>query len=145
MSWTTDVVNALGARLAAAGVGTWAEDGAYAASDDRPIFVGNMPATPDRVIVITPYEVSSSATSSDRVQGFQIRARGGKDPRDVTATADDIRHELHNLRDFDLGPGRFALMWRQSHTTLGRDSSGRWETSSNFYGHTAQASAHTED
>lgn len=145
MSWTTDVVNALAADLATQGLGTWRPTGGYTAGDVRPIFIGTMPATPDRVIVITPYTVTEDAAGSTKVQGFQIRARGTGDLRDVTDTTDDLRDALHARRDVQLGPATFALLWRQSTTVMGRDANSRWETSSNFYGHTAQASAHTED
>jgi hypothetical protein len=145
VSWTTDVVNAFCAWLAEDGVGTWRQDGAYQASDARPIFVGTMPAAPDRVIVVTPYRVSEDATGSTVVQGFQVRCRGTRDMRDVEDTADDVRMAVHGAHDVPLGPAEFTLVWRQSHTTIGQDANGRWETSSNFYGHTAQASQHTED
>lgn len=144
MSWTTDVVNAFCALLAEEGVGSWQPDGAYPASAQRPIFVGTMPTTPDRLIVVTPYTVSEEAGST-KVQGFQVRCRGTRDMRDVEDTADDVRMAVHGLRDVQLGPAEFALLWRQSHATLGQDANGRWEASSNFYGHTAQASQHTED
>ena len=144
MSWTTEVVEALAQRIAAADLGTWRPTGAYTAGETG-IFVKAMPASPGRVIVISPYTVTESAHLSDKVQGFQLRCRGGPDPRDVDNLTDDLRELLHGARDFQLGPAHVAHMWRQSQASLGVDGSGRWQTSSNYYAQTAQPTAHAAD
>lgn len=142
-SWTTEVTEALAQLLAAETDAVWNPTGVYAAAD-LGIFVQAVPATPDRCITITPYTVTEAAASDDVVQGFQIRCRGGKDPRDVTTVAETVRDVLHGRRTVTLGPAVVPLIWRQSHTSLGVDGNGRWQTSSNFYAPASHPSAHTD-
>lgn len=143
-SWTSEVCAALGEHLAAAGVGTWRPDGVYTAAETG-IFVQAMPASPDRAVVVSPYPVAGTAHLSDVTLGLQVRCRGGKDPRDVQSLADEVYDALHGARGLVLGPARVALLWRQSHLSVGVDGNGRWATSSNFYAQTAHHSQHVTD
>jgi hypothetical protein len=145
VAWTTDVLTGLAEHLAAAGHGTWRSIGAYTAGETG-IVIESVPATPDRVIVLTPYPVEESARLDDVLLGVQVRCRAaGRDPRAVTDLDDEIRDTLHGARDLQLGPAPVALVWRASRARLGPDANGRYETTSNYYLRTARGSAHLTD
>ncbi|GMA22285.1 hypothetical protein GCM10025864_44500 [Luteimicrobium album] len=146
MGWTTDLLEGVAQMLADAGVGVWRPDGpAYTASEVG-IVVGRMPASPDQVLAITSYPVTSSALS-DTVIGVQVRARGprGADPRPVNDLTDAVYEHLHGVEQLTFGGVYVAHAWRASLALLGADDAGREETSSNFYVTTAHASVYVTD
>lgn len=75
---------------------------------------------------------------SEVVAVLQVRAKGTADPRTTFRLAEIARDAFHLQDRYTLGPARVARSWRQSHGTIGLDSRGRVETSSNFYMHTAR-------
>jgi len=123
--------------LVAAGVGAYRAAGGYTSSDTGPIFYSRMPATPDRVIVITTYPVGLPYLT-----GVQVRCRGAAGST-VSAEdlADAVRPVLHGREDL---PGIEAITY-QSGARMGFDAQGRDEVSLNFHAMTddpASAVAH---
>lgn len=134
MAFTDDLLTGVAAYLAAGGVGTWRPSGVYLLTDVRPIIITAVPASPDEVIVLTPYTVSDDYSLSDSVQGVQVRTRGTRDPRTVQAVDDDVFGRLHGAHGVTLPGGlRLVACERQSGTPLGVDGNGRHERSSNYY------------
>lgn len=143
MGFSDDLLSGVAAHLAAGGIGTWKPSGAYLPTDLNPIFVTAVPATPDRVIVLTPYTVSDDASMSDSVQGMQVRLRGTKDPRTVQDIDDRIFDRLHGAHGVTLPGGmRLVMCERRSGTPLGTDGNGRHERTSNYHLTVHRPSAH---
>ena len=133
--FSTDLLTGLAAHLAAGGIGaTWNTSGAYTVLQTG-IVLGNVPQSPDRVIVLTAYGVEDSPNLSDSVLGVQIRCRwSGQDPRPVDDLSDAIFNLLHGRTALTLSTGVTVVQClRNSATTLGQDENGRWSNSSNYY------------
>lgn len=133
MAFSDDLLAGVAAYLMAGGVGTWKPTGAYLSTDADPIFITAVPATPDRLIVLTPYTISDEVSLSDSVQGLQVRVRGTKDPRVAQDIDDRIFDRLHGAYGVNLAGGlRLVMCERRSGTPLGSDGNGRHERTSNF-------------
>lgn len=132
--------------LAAGGPFTWQASGAYADNAVLPIFLRNMPDTPDRCVVLGSYVVQENAGDDSILMGVQVRCRGArKAPTDHDAIADLVRGRLHGQQWPALGVLTTNLIWRQSHGQLGTDTNTRSECSSNYYGWFAQPSSALPD
>lgn len=129
--------------LAAAGVGLWSPDEIYPATPTRPAIIDSaMPAAPDAVITLTVYPVSSGAGDEDDVVGLQVRSRAaGARPDSVRAIDRDVFEVLHNRRG-SIGAVPVTRCLAQSSSTLGQDSSKRWEWSTNYYVTLPRATPH---
>lgn len=106
------IAGGLAAFLAAAGVVQWDDfdEDPYDPLDppEWPTFLGpEMPATPDRCVVLTP--TTRSYVRADVMQGVQIRVRGSVDG--VSAEVLDKLQEIHDV----IYPNGFPL----SNATLG--------------------------
>lgn len=142
--WTSQLLTGLAEHLAAAGVGTWRANGAYAASEIG-ITIRAIPQAPDLIITLAPYVVASPPGLADITQGVQVRCRGTADPRVAEDLADAVFDELDSAAGLTLGGIAVVQMWRQSYTSLGADTAGRWETSSNYYVQAMRPTAHRTD
>lgn len=139
--WTTNLLTGLAEHLDAAAIGTWRPTGTYTAGETA-IVIRGIPPAPDRLITLAPYPVGSPAGRSTITHGIQIRMRASADPRDV----DDLADAVFDLLD-SAGPLRFGgvvvnQLYRQSYTSLGQDSTGRWERSENYYVDAERPTAH---
>lgn len=146
MGYTNDLLTGLAQHLAGLGLGlTYNPSGVYTAGQVG-IVVGPLPASPDRVVALTPYQVRAGALS-DVTQGVQVRIRGAaRAPvNPVNDLADDLYDALHGATDLTLGTIHVAQIIRASHALLGPDTNGRQETTSNYYLETAHPSAHVTD
>ncbi len=125
MSTSAQIRTAVKDALVAGSVGTYRPSGGYTDSDTGPIFYSRMPASPDRVIVITIYPVALPYTT-----GVQVRCRGAK-ASTVSAEdlADAVRAVLHGREDL---PGIEAIVY-QSGARMGFDAQDRDEVALNFY------------
>lgn len=131
MSFTGDLMAGLAGFLAAQGVGTWRATGAYVAPE-VPIVLDVVPATPDQVIVLTPYSATDSPEMSDSELSLQIRVRGTKDPRTAYDLDDRAFEAMQNLPRTVLGGITVVGAWRTSGGYLGVDGNARHERSSNY-------------
>lgn len=136
------IVEAAG-LLSAEGVGLWNPDGVYPPNPDRPVIIDSvMPASPDSVIVLTVYPVSSGAGDEDDVVGLQVRTRAsGARPDTVRAIDRAIFEVLHN-RQGSIGAVPVTRCLAQSSASLGQDDSKRWEWSTNYYVTLPRATPH---
>ena len=137
MSTSAQLRTAVKDALVAAGVGAYRSGGGYTTSDSGPIFYSRMPATPDRVIVITTYPVGLPYLT-----GVQVRCRGAAGSTvPAKDLADAVRPVLHGREDL---PGIEAIVY-QSGARMGFDAQDRDEVSLNFHALTddpASAVAH---
>lgn len=127
------VVHGFAAWIAAGTIASWDNDGAgpfYTTSTVYPIFVGpDMPATPDRCIVLNPTIVTQRMARID--QGLQVRVRGT-----ARAPAADVRDMAQQIQDLaypngfpavgvDFGViGRVAVL-SSARGPIDRDEAGR--------------------
>jgi hypothetical protein len=143
MSFTGDVLKGLAQYLEDGGVGTYEPTGAYPVSADAPIFLGDMPGTPDRVIVLSAYVIDDDPSLPDSAVGVQARTRGAAgSPGSVDDLDDAVFDRLHGARGITAGTVRITQILRRSGTPLGRDGNRRFERSSNFYVTAARPSLH---
>lgn len=132
MSWTADVVTGLAQYLEDSGVGQFNSTGAAYAASTPAIYFDQVPASPDRVIVLTPYGGVDSPTQPESEIALQVRVRGTKDPRTAYALDDAVFGALQNLPRTVMGGVTVVGCWRTSSAYLGADANGRHERTSNF-------------
>lgn len=131
MSWTSNLAHGLAEHLAAAGVGIYRENGAYS-SDETGIVIGSPPASPPRVVALSPYPLSSSL-DADAVVGLQVRARSsGADPREALDLADATFDALAGLANVDMAGAWVHLIERTGGGAMGRDDNGRYEHATTY-------------
>lgn len=131
--WTSRLLTGLAEHLAAASIGTWRPSGIYT-PDETAIVIRAVPQTPDRLITLAAYPVGSANPGlADHQLGVQIRVRAGADPRDCDDLADSIFGLLDGAQGLTWDGIAVVQMWRQSYTSLGDDTNGRWQRSENYY------------
>lgn len=146
MGFTNDLVSGVAQLLEDAGVGQWAADGGAYAPGPPPIVTASMPASPNKVIVITPYPVDDDAALTDSLNGLQIRTRGDKDPNTVNDLDDAVFDALQGRSALVLSSGVHVVqIYRNSGASLGTDGNGRHERTANYYVQAARPSAHRTD
>lgn len=132
------IARAFAAWVAAGTAASWDGTGpAYTAATVYPIFLGpDMPATPDRLIVVTPTTVMQRMARID--QGLQVRVRGVEygEPDDVHDMAQAII-DLANPNGFpttaDLGaPIGRAVILTGPRSSIARDDGHRHGFVANF-------------
>lgn len=143
--WTSKLLTGCAEHLAAAGIGIWRASGSYQPTEVG-IVIRAIPTSPDQVITLAAYPVGTSTPGlADTTTGLQIRIRGTRDPR----VAEDLGDAI-----FDLLDGAAGLRWggiavvqtyRQSYSSLGADSAGRWEISHNYYVEAMRPTQHRND
>jgi hypothetical protein len=127
MSWTATLVHGLAEYLATNGVAVYRPTGVYR-DDETGIVLGTVPASPPRVVVLTPYPLSDDVDQADSVLGLQVRVRGaGPDPREALDLVDAVFVELHGATHLDLAGALVHLAERTASLPMGRDESGRYE------------------
>ncbi|WKU08012.1 minor capsid protein [Micromonospora sp. HUAS LYJ1] len=130
--WTSRLLAGLAQHIAAAGIAIWRPTGGYQASEVG-IVIRGIPTSPDRIITLAPYPVSSTPGLADITQGVQIRLRGTSDPRVVEDLADSVFELLDSAGRLTLGGIAVVDIYRQSYAALGADGNSRWEMSHNYY------------
>lgn len=134
MSFTNDLLAGVAEALAAAGLGVWRPDGPKYQATETGIATESVPQSPDRVIVLSDYQVWDDETYADSTAGLQVRTRvPGTDARSVKDLDDAIYDRLEGLHDVTLGGVRVQNVHRISGTPLGQDSNGRPERVSNYH------------
>lgn len=121
------------AQLIADGTGwKWRPDGPAYATEEIGIAVATMPASPDRMVVLTVYSALDDPSQADSVRRLQIRTRGTRDPRVATDMQDTVFGLLQNLPRQQIGDLTVAGCWRRSAAYLGVDGNGRHDEVSNW-------------
>lgn len=144
MSWTSDLMGGLATYLDAQTAATYRSSGVYTAGETAIVF-DTVPASPDRLIVLTPYSTTDHPTLTDTEVSVQVRVRGTKDPRTAYELDDAVFEALQNLPRTVMGTVTVLAVWRQNSAYLGVDANGRHERVSNYRLLTNRAAAHRED
>lgn len=134
MGFQADLCTGIAQLLATAGVGVWNPTSPYTATDTA-ISIRVMPASPDAVIMLTPYPVSDDYSLSDSVVGLQVQTRtGGEDPTTTDDLTDAVFDALQGLYGITLSTGiKVQAVERRSSLPLGQDDLHRWVNSDNYY------------
>lgn len=133
MSWTRNLTHGLALRLAAAGVGTYRETGAYTATETG-IVIATVPQDPPRLLAITPYPLATHPTHADEVVGLQVRARSaGADPRDALDLVDAVHDAIGGATHLDLAGVIVHRVERRASAPMGRDANGRYEHADTYH------------
>jgi hypothetical protein len=131
MSFTGDLMAGLAGYLATQGVGTYRATGTYTA-DEVGIVHDVVPASPARIVVLTPYGHADASTQAETDASVQIRVRGTADPRTAYELDDAAFAAVQNLPRTVMGGVTVVAAWRTSSAYLGVDSNARHERSSNY-------------
>jgi len=143
--WTSRLVTGWAEDMAAAGIGTWRPTGVYQAHETG-ILIRAVPPTPDRVVTLAAYPIGSATPGlADHQVAVQIRIRAGADPRECDDLADAIWDRYDGASDLVWGGIPVVQIWRQSYTSLGADTNGRWERSENYYLDTMRPTSNNSD
>jgi hypothetical protein len=127
MSWTATLVHGLAEYLDSAGICVYRPTGTYR-DDETGIVIGTVPASPPRVVVLTPYPLFDDVAQADSVLGVQVRMRSASgDPREALDLADAVFDVLHGATHLDLAGALVHLAERTASLPMGRDQSGRYE------------------
>ncbi|MEU8821802.1 minor capsid protein [Actinoplanes sp. NPDC048796] len=142
--WTSRLLTGAAQHLAAAGIGTWNPNGVYTDTEVG-IAIRAVPPGPDRLITLATYPVTSEPGLADVTEGLQVRVRGTKDPRVVADLGDAVFDLLDSAEGLNWGGVAVVQVFRQSYTSLGVDTSGRWEISHNYYVQAMRPTNHRTD
>lgn len=125
MGAATDISNGIKDVLLAAPLGLTFSTGSPGVN---PIIMKSVPATPDRVVVISVIPVSDDLSAPSGQVFAQIRCRGAlNNALDADDLADSIKPYLHGLKGLTWGSVQLVQMFRNNAVPLGQDSSKRWE------------------
>lgn len=128
MGAATDISVGIASLIAGAGLGvTYSTTTPYTATQTG-VVMKSVPATPDRVVVISVIPMTDELAAPSGQVMVQIRTRGIPDNAlDVDELADSIKPVLHGLKGLTWGTVQLVQMVRNNAVTLGQDQSKRWE------------------
>lgn len=130
--WTARLVHGLAGHLAEHGVGTYRPTGVYA-DHETGIVIGTVPASPPRIVALSPYRLAADPTQADDVIGLQVRVRSANvDPRDALDLVDAIGDILTGATHLDLDGVPVHLVEHIGSAPMGHDDSGRYEHVTNY-------------
>lgn len=140
-SWSEDLLVGLAEHLAAAGVGEWRTEGAYPA-DVVAIVLEELlddAGAPDEQIVLSSYDLDRDAFGVDPAAGVdpvavQVRTRTRPGVAGSRRLDDAVYELLEGAEHLELRGVHVLSLWRNSGAGLGRDTAGRRERVSNYYG-----------
>ena len=139
MSETSDILKGAAALIAAAGIGTYNETGAYTAGQTG-IYQMVVPDAPDRIITLTWTNQGDNITDPSGQGMLQVRGRGlPGQPMDVGDLLDSIRDILHGRTNLVFGTTTIVQINRRIVAPLGQDDSKRWSRADQYYADIAVA------
>lgn len=143
--WTSRLLTGWAEDIAAAGLGVWRPTGVYQANETG-IVIRAVPDSPDRLITLAAYPLGTDLQGmADHQLAVQVRIRAGTDPRDCDDLADAIHDRYDSATGLRWGDIPIVQLWRQSYTSLGDDTNGRWSRSENYYIEAMRPTAHRTD
>ena len=133
MTSPAELVVAIAEHLAAHTSATWRPTGAYTATETG-ITIKTVPATPDRVIAITVYDVDDDPDPRQVRETYvvQIRFRAPGRPDNVDDLAQEAKATLHTQHHTTFGQVPIARCARTYVAPLGADANGRHERTDNY-------------
>lgn len=136
MSHVSDLLHGIAQMLDDAAVATYRSDGSAYLPGETAVFFKNMPADPDRVVVLSTYGANSDQPEITLGrQPVQVKVRGNLTPAtDVDDIADAIFDVLHGATDLTFGAMHVVQILRESNMPMPMDAqSRRWLRSDNYY------------
>lgn len=129
----SDIVAGVAQLIAAAGLGVWRPDGTPYGQGETAVVDSTVPEQPDRLIVLTAYQVDDEL-GTDSIVGLQVRTRTpGPDPRPCRDLDDALFALLHARTHMQLPTGPHIVSCRRtSGTDLGLDENRRRERASSY-------------
>ncbi|WP_240742115.1 minor capsid protein [Micromonospora zingiberis] len=144
--WTSRLLTGWAEDMQAAGIGVWRPDGGVYQAHETGIVIRAVPDRPDRLITLAAYPLGTAlAGLADHQLAVQIRVRAGQDPRDCDDLADAVHDRYDGAAGVTWGGIAVVQVWRQSYTSLGDDTNGRWSRSENYYLDTMRPTARNSD
>lgn len=129
---TASLLRAIATRLAAAGVGSYAE-GSVPSPALPVITFKKLPLQPDRAITLNAVVQNESADGTVRLM-LQVRCRGAANaPLDVDTIADACYGALNGLTGLAFGSGALSQLVRRTAIQNGQDDQDRYERIDQFY------------
>lgn len=116
--WTRLLVEGLAAHIGETTSATWRPSGAYA-SGETAVTISYRPASPARLVTITPYVVSFTGAADDETLGLQLWFRA--EPGYVLDLADEVHEAINGLAGVQLGGIWVSQIWRRNGDDLGAD------------------------
>ena len=133
MAAARDLLTGIAGMIADTGIGVFNPSGVYAGTDTGIIFK-NMPAKPDRAVVLTAVPLTDMTAIPVGKMLVQVRTRGlPNNPLDVDDLGDAIFDLLHGVTDKVMGSTHIIQCLRNSSVPMGVDTASRWERVDHFY------------
>lgn len=130
----TDLAVGFATMISGSKIATYRADGsAYLASETAIVFK-DMPASPDRVVCITPVPMTDQTVIPLGMVLVQVKTRGlpGR-PLDVDDLGDAIFDLVHGARNTVMGSTTVVQILRNSSVPMGVDAAKRWERVDHYY------------
>lgn len=142
MGFRTSLLTGIGEYLHAENVGRWTTPWAV---NDTVIAVASLPATPDKAIALTLYDVANGP-GTDFVMGLQCRVRGPANNRaEDLNILDRLFDALDGVERAVWGGVKVVRVWHQSGTAAGPDGNNRQEHVANYYLQITRTGTHRTD
>jgi hypothetical protein len=142
MGFRTDLITGIGQYLDAQNVGKF--PGPYTATDTA-IVVASLPATPDKAVALTLYDVDNGP-GTDMILGLQCRVRGPANNRTEDLNIlDRLFDALDGVEHTVWGGVNIVRVWQQSGAELGPDGNNRMEHTANYYIQLTRTGTHRTD
>lgn len=133
MAAARDLLTGIAQMIGTSGIGVYNPSGVYAATDTGIIFK-NMPAKPDRAIVLTAVPLTDMTMIPVGKMLVQVRTRGlPNNPLDVDDLGDAVFDLLHGVTNTTMGSTHIIQCLRNSSVPMGVDGNQRWERVDHFY------------
>lgn len=127
--WESAALVGLAERVATATGWTYSDD----TLGDVQVSIVGVPDTPDRLCVLDIFQVIDEPTNPMATLLVQARFRGRKDrPLDPKQLSTQLFRAIHNAVPSTIGGLPVSTIWRDSTSTMGRDTQRRWERSDNY-------------
>lgn len=134
LGWTRRLCEGLAAYIGDNTSATWRPTGSYT-SGETALTISIRPATPARLVAITPYVVGHVGPAGDETIGIQTWFRA--QPAYVLDLADEVHELINGAGPIQLGGIWVSQIWRRSGDDLGADqgtnASGLAERVHNYY------------
>ena len=136
----------VGALVQGAGIAVYDPDRTWTDADTQiPIFEGDLPESPSKVIGMLAYTIKDDPKLTDSIVAVQFKIRGDETHGSVTSVNDALFDALHGLHDTVVGGVPVVLAYRQNSVPGGRDGNSRYLHNASFYWMVTWPSQYRED
>lgn len=129
-----DLADGFATMIADSAIAVYRTDGTAYQPGETAIVFKDMPATPHRVVCITPVPLTDATSASFGKVLVQVKVRGLPN---VSLDADDLGDAvfdlMQNTRNVVFGSTHVIQVLRNSSVPMGEDKAKRWERIDHFY------------